>query len=356
MTIAPPRAHGLPVHWSTSEVEIRLWLDRGGSVPDLSLLSPEELQRGARYRVPEKQRQFFWTRCLGRTLLAERLQVAPTEIQWSTSGPPVISVAGRTPEISISVSHSGPVIALAIGSHPYTLGIDIERTAAVVAGATSYATIAFTQTELDALTRIPPRERPAASLQLWTIKEAVAKSLRQPEAPQLKQVHVRWDFQNRDWLTALQQAEVSFTHKQGRLTKTFVMGCFQRCSLLEAESAPTSRRIDGVGEFTTDCFMSSVYQQPAIVGTIALHIPDHQRFAQPRHSLHEKSKPDVDETPYHGVVYDSSSRQAHAMSPDFQNRSVSYLKLDKAASLFPPEPEFMKENIVLLEHLLATIS
>ena len=92
----------------------------------LPLLSTDERQRAARYRVEHARKQFIVTRGALRMLVGRYLDCEPAQIAFSygAAGKPSVSLPMQT--LQFSVSHSGDLSALAFAPD-CELGIDIEH-------------------------------------------------------------------------------------------------------------------------------------------------------------------------------------------------------------------------------------
>ncbi len=167
------------------------WLedDREHSL-DLSILSQEERQRASRYRIIEKQRQFLFTRWAGRLLFAEELGVSPNDVVWPAQGVPKVTVVGeQVPQLSVSISHTRNHTFIAIGPRKIALGIDVEPVVRQE-DISGIAAAALTQSERQLLQECSPKEQPDLLTGIWTIKEAVLKSLQLETFPDWRSIQV----------------------------------------------------------------------------------------------------------------------------------------------------------------------
>jgi 4'-phosphopantetheinyl transferase len=163
------------------DVRVALWhlpLDRPATArPDdfPSLLSPEETARAERFSHRESRRQFIAGRALLRSMLAHYAGGDPRDFQfrYNRYGKPALRApAGLT--IEFSLSHARGLVACAL-SWRHAVGIDVEREGPIAA-LLSLARRLFAAEEAAALAGLPPQERPAAFLRLWTLKEALLKA------------------------------------------------------------------------------------------------------------------------------------------------------------------------------------
>lgn len=166
----------------------RLWiaLDRGpqvsasvqpGSFSTDSRLSEIDLQRWKRFRSPEKQRQFLLSRIAVAEVLSQELGAEHDNVRFANDsfGRPVVMDHNHREVRQISLSHSGPVTAIAVSNDVYPIGVDVELVQPIY------------ETALRSMIVLPADGKFLASLHdvdqseclrmLWTIKESVWKSL-----------------------------------------------------------------------------------------------------------------------------------------------------------------------------------
>ena len=139
----------------------------------LTLLNADERKRADRLKVEKKRRQFIIGRAFLRTTIANYLNLAPEEINFTygPDGKPAI----ENNCVSFNASHSGEWYLLAI-SKDRILGIDIERERSNL----DYIKIAerfFSPEERLELAAIPSEEQQLAFFRGWTRKEAYLKAL-----------------------------------------------------------------------------------------------------------------------------------------------------------------------------------
>jgi 4'-phosphopantetheinyl transferase len=145
------------------------------------LLSPPEQTRATAYRTEADRRRFQVGVAITRLALAEQLDCAPAEVELDRTCPDCkqphgkVRVAGPRPGWEVSVSHSGELVGVAMGTVA-PLGLDVEQIRAVEVD--SMASLVLTPTERRRVTSTTDFFR------YWTRKEAVVKStgdgLRQP--------------------------------------------------------------------------------------------------------------------------------------------------------------------------------
>jgi 4'-phosphopantetheinyl transferase len=160
--------------------EVHLWTIERDRNADLSLLSrclsPAEQQRARRLRVEQRRESFIYNRALARHILASYAGLAPQSVPLTTSpqGKPLWEGGGAT-GVSFNLSHRGDLAILAV-SQRRTVGVDLE----VLDAGNDYEAIArqaLSLRELALYRQLPPDERPAAVLRIWTCKEAFLKAL-----------------------------------------------------------------------------------------------------------------------------------------------------------------------------------
>jgi 4'-phosphopantetheinyl transferase len=147
----------------------------------ISLLGEHEQQRLSQFHAAAPRREFILSRALLRTVLAARLEVAPTALRFERDADGKPQLAAPFAQWHFNLSHSGEWVALALGNAG-PVGIDIESHARK----NNLAAIArrfFSGAENEAL-RHPAQadaQLDAAWLErffaIWTLKEAHAKAL-----------------------------------------------------------------------------------------------------------------------------------------------------------------------------------
>jgi 4'-phosphopantetheinyl transferase len=140
-------------------------------------LSPEEIARVDRLRVPEKRALFVYNRALLRKILASYLEVSASKVPLVTSphGKPLLGNVDRGLKLAFNLAHCRDLALLAI-SRGASVGIDVEALD-TAANYDALATQALSPDELVSYQRLPPGERPAAVLRAWTRKEAYLKAV-----------------------------------------------------------------------------------------------------------------------------------------------------------------------------------
>jgi 4'-phosphopantetheinyl transferase len=169
----PPRGALQSTLWRGVDIHI---YDTGAQSPlsledALAVLSEDEHARAARFHFATDRER--WTRCraLLRMVLGARLGEAAAEIRFrhEESGKPQLE-AGPGSGLEFNLSHSGSLLALALGRTP--VGVDIEywKDTLPVHEVSAHA---FRPEEHQAI--VSHRDPQQHFLSLWTAKEAVMK-------------------------------------------------------------------------------------------------------------------------------------------------------------------------------------
>ena len=162
--------------------EIHIWRKplepESGEVDRLRrLLSPDELERAARFRFESSRIEYIVSRGTLRTLLGSYVGVSPRKLTfvYSEYGQPSLALSESYDQLNFNVAHSGKMalFALAKGRR---IGIDVEqlRTDFSVA---EIAERFFSVAERTTLRELPREQQPAAFFRCWTRKEAFIKAL-----------------------------------------------------------------------------------------------------------------------------------------------------------------------------------
>jgi len=160
--------------------EVHVWLVRVDRAADdlarwEAVLSSDELERAARFRLELHRRRFLVARGVLRTLLAGYVGRAAEALsfRYAEQGKPYLP-----PEVSgglhFNLSHSGQVLMLAIG-WGREVGVDVEHTEREV-GWQRVARRFFAPVEYAALEALPPPLRRTGFFNCWTRKEAYLKA------------------------------------------------------------------------------------------------------------------------------------------------------------------------------------
>ncbi len=135
-----------------------------------ALLSAEERKRLQSFGLAKRRREFVLGRAAARTLLAERLGAAPTEVVLRVANDGCVEALGC--DISLSITHAGPHAVAAIARRP--VGVDLETIQPRHPGLPRFLLHPDEHHLLDTL----PFEQTHALILCWTLKEATLKGLR----------------------------------------------------------------------------------------------------------------------------------------------------------------------------------
>lgn len=151
---------------------VHVWRISLDSPFDKSILSPDEIERAGRFKVPVLYDRYCSGRCALRVTLSRYLDTSPQSIQfkYNEHGKPFASNA-----IDFNLSHAGGRMILGV-TKGRMIGVDIETRNR----RTESETIArrfFSPNEVEQLLRFPMHERGAAFLRCWVRKEAYVKAI-----------------------------------------------------------------------------------------------------------------------------------------------------------------------------------
>lgn len=140
------------------------------------LLSPEERERMAGFRIPAKRAESIIARGLLRHLLATLLRQQPQQLQFTLGphGKPALAPTTAATPLQFNVSHTAHCVLIAIAANA-RIGIDIEK----IRPATPCEELSqrfFTANEHAALTLLPEPAKREAFFRCWTRKEALLKA------------------------------------------------------------------------------------------------------------------------------------------------------------------------------------
>jgi 4'-phosphopantetheinyl transferase len=141
------------------------------------LLSPDEVARADRYKVPQPRCHFIVCRAVLRRLLGSCLNCHPTDVafEYGPQGKPALQQSLPQPQrIEFSVSHSADqaLIAITLGR---LVGVDIERMDPKVS-ILKLAQRFFSPREAAELANLPERDQLAGFYRGWTCKESYLKA------------------------------------------------------------------------------------------------------------------------------------------------------------------------------------
>ena len=162
--------------------EVHVWRDNlSAPAPEhwvsLESLSPDERARADRMSAMARRAAYVRGRSALRFLAGEYLNVSASMIpvRILESGKPIIDRQEPNGGLSMSVSHSGPVLAVAF-TRAGDIGIDVEVEAASVDRG-AVARRFFSNAEAVGLAHLPPAAQRSAFFALWVRKEALLKAI-----------------------------------------------------------------------------------------------------------------------------------------------------------------------------------
>ena len=148
-------------------LSLRDWLENDVT-PYLDFASKERRETVLRFRFASDKNRSLWAELFTRWCAAKTAELSPVEIEISHNekGKPFC----KDLPISVSLSHSGAYIAVAVGQS--TVGVDVERKRKFSLAVSKRW---FRPKEHEFLISLPEEERARAFSRLWTLKEAALK-------------------------------------------------------------------------------------------------------------------------------------------------------------------------------------
>ncbi len=145
-------------------------------------LDTRDLQRWNQFRPLDKKRQFLKSRVAVRTMLERELgaEAQCLFLRPNPRGRPLLQDNNGQERYQISLSHSGPLIAIVFSTGSASVGVDIETMQRIRKTALQKATLR--DEELEWMRRTGVSGDLGALLSVWTVKEAVWKALGGPES------------------------------------------------------------------------------------------------------------------------------------------------------------------------------
>lgn len=158
-------------------LSVEVWIARATS--ELAAAWSGALEDGALcelrgFREVERNRRIVQL-ALRRSVVAARLRCPLRDIIVAAA--PTGAMAPPSPTMAVSASHHDDLTVLAFAERRCALGVDVEPLHEP--GWDDAVDEVLGEHELEALTRLPLSERPAAYFTCWTLKEAVLKALGQ---------------------------------------------------------------------------------------------------------------------------------------------------------------------------------
>jgi 4'-phosphopantetheinyl transferase len=148
--------------------------------PELRLLhetlTPDELDRAARFHLLKDQQRFIAARGVLRDILARYLGRSPTELHFSYAsfGKPSLASDCAADSLRFNLSHSGSIALYAV-ARQREVGIDLERIEPKF-DEDGIAEKFFSRNEVAKLRSLPASARFQAFFNCWTRKEAYVKA------------------------------------------------------------------------------------------------------------------------------------------------------------------------------------
>lgn len=153
----------------------------------LPLLDADERERAGRFVYPIDRAQFITRRAARRIILAEFLDIRPSELEIQTDqlGRPLLPQSPTT-RFSCSARKNLALISIASG---YRIGVDVEYLC-VVPEAPAIVKSFFTHNEAEEFANVPDTSKDLAFLEFWTAKEAYLKAIGTGLAQALSSVEI----------------------------------------------------------------------------------------------------------------------------------------------------------------------
>lgn len=173
----PVGALALPLEREVVEVwRIEVSEANFGRAEAADCLSPEEVERAARYRFAANRDRFVLGRSALRQRLAAELGCAPGDVrfQYGAQGRPELESGSNAAGVVFSVSHIPGLVLLAF-ARGCRLGIDVEAVSRVRDWG-SLAGLALSGRESAAVAALPAGLQAVGFLRAWTAKEAYLKA------------------------------------------------------------------------------------------------------------------------------------------------------------------------------------
>jgi len=144
-------------------------------------LAPAEALRLAGLSVPKRRADWRLGRWTAKRAVAACLELpgdhkalAEIEIRPAPSGAPLVSIANRSAQVGISLSHGSGMAVCAVAFSPVALGCDIEK---IEPRSQAFAADYFTSEEQTLVAQSPLADRDRLLTLLWCGKESALKAL-----------------------------------------------------------------------------------------------------------------------------------------------------------------------------------
>jgi 4'-phosphopantetheinyl transferase len=143
----------------------------------LELLGEDEAEKFERLRASSMREDYLAAHALARLTLADLAECAPERIVFrrARNGRPELARPWRARALHFSISHADRLVLCAVTRNS-PVGADIESARNLGADPLGVAAAVCSEAEHNALLRLPRGARAERVLQVWTLKEAVAKA------------------------------------------------------------------------------------------------------------------------------------------------------------------------------------
>jgi 4'-phosphopantetheinyl transferase len=140
------------------------------------VLSPDELERAARFRFERDRRRFVLSRAALRIILGIYIESKPESVRFTHNsfGKPMLGGDAARVPLHFNASHSHE-LALYAFSAEQEVGVDVEQIRAEFASEDVAARF-FSRREVEVLRGVAPELRPRAFFDCWARKEAYVKA------------------------------------------------------------------------------------------------------------------------------------------------------------------------------------
>ena len=162
--------------------EIQVWLGRPSACDSderraaaLALLSPDEKERVARFRVEKDRRLALTSRALVRRTLSRCVDVPPEAWRFGTNryGRPEIIAPATVPKLRFNAANTHGLAVCAV-VWERDIGVDAEGLLPIAP--LDVADTHFAPVEREALRALPPADQARRFAEIWTLKEAYIKA------------------------------------------------------------------------------------------------------------------------------------------------------------------------------------
>jgi 4'-phosphopantetheinyl transferase len=180
--------------WPLGAHEVHLWSTTVDAAqhhqPGLvRLLTDDERRRSQRFRVAEARHRFIAAHAMARLLVGRYTDTPPDRVAFAAGvrGKPQLVNPRTVPDLHLNLAHSGDTAV--VGLARAAVGVDVE-VLRPIPNANRLAQRFFSEDERRWLSGLPPAEREAGFLTVWTCKEAYLKAVGAGIAMPLREVEV----------------------------------------------------------------------------------------------------------------------------------------------------------------------